>query len=176
VSASARPRGPEGSRALSGGPTVTGGDGRAAMAAMRGLCRPAARGWRAVDFDQEALRVVESCGQGELSRPKSGRARTVPIVEQVDHALMKLAGRERHTQPADLVFPRLHLRLAGDQLRLDRPAPGVERATPASMRRCATWTTRAAPTTRGCSPMPSALTAMPGAGPSLGSVSAPSVR
>lgn len=27
------------------------------------------------------------------------------MVEQVDHALMKLAGRERHTQPADLVFP-----------------------------------------------------------------------
>ena len=46
-----------------------------------------------------------SCGQGELSRPKSGRACTVPMVEQVDKALTKLAGRERHTQPADLVFP-----------------------------------------------------------------------
>ncbi len=49
--------------------------------------------------------MVESCGQGELSRPKSGRACTVPMVEQVDKALAKLAGRERHTQPADLVFP-----------------------------------------------------------------------
>jgi hypothetical protein len=43
--------------------------------------------WRAVDFDQEVFRVVDCCGQGELSRPKSGR------------------GRERHAQPADLVFP-----------------------------------------------------------------------
>jgi hypothetical protein len=80
------------------------------------------------------------------------------MVEQVDKALTKLAGRERHTQPADLVFPgskggymdslaprrgyvaalkradlrvlRLqtcaHLRLAGDQLRLDRHGPGVD--------------------------------------------------
>jgi integrase len=113
--------------------------------------------WRAAAFDQEALRVVESCGQGELSRPKCGRACTVPMVERVDKALTKLTGRERQTQPADLVFPgseggymdssaprrgyvaalkradlrvlRLqtcaHLRLAGDQLRLDRPGPGV---------------------------------------------------
>jgi hypothetical protein len=137
-----------------------------------------------------------SCGQGELSRPKSGRACTVPMVEQVDHALMKLAGRERHTQPADLVFPgseggymdslaprrgyvaalkradlrvlRLqtcaHLRLAGDQLRLDRHGPGVDGPRRRQHARCATWTTRAAPTTRGCSPTPSALTAMPQTG------------
>ena len=58
-------------------------------AAFSGLGRGEllARGWRAVDFDQEAFRVVESCGQGELSRPKSG------------------GGREGHTQPADLGFP-----------------------------------------------------------------------
>jgi integrase len=113
-------------------------------AAFAGLGRRGellARGWRAVDFDQEAFRVVESCGQGELSRPKSGR------------------GRERHAQPADLGFPgseggymdssaprrgyvaalklaalrvlRFHdlrhtLGLAGGQLCLDRPGPGVD--------------------------------------------------
>jgi hypothetical protein len=31
--------------------------------------------------------VVESCRQGELPRPKSGRACTVLMVEQVDEAL-----------------------------------------------------------------------------------------
>jgi integrase len=35
------------------------------------------------------------------------------MVEQFDHALMKLSGLERHTQPADLVFPRLRGRLHG---------------------------------------------------------------
>ena len=49
--------------------------------------------------------MVESCGPGELSRPECGRACTVPMVEQVDKALTKLTGRERQTQPADLVFP-----------------------------------------------------------------------
>ena len=38
-----------------------------------------------------------SAGQGELSRPKSARARTVPMVEQIDHALTKPGGaRARH--------------------------------------------------------------------------------
>ena len=43
--------------------------------------------------------------KGELSRPKSRRACTVPMVAQVDKALTKLAGCERHAQPADLVSP-----------------------------------------------------------------------
>lgn len=138
-------------------------------AAFSGLGRRGellARGWRAVDFDQEAFRVVESCGQGELWRPKSGR------------------GRERHTQPAGLVFPGSEggcmdssaprrgyvaaLKLAALRVlgfhdlrhslaRWRSTTPRSSRsgrgwATPTSIRRCATRTTRAAPTTRGCSP------------------------
>ena len=151
--------------------------------------------WRAAAFDQEALRAVESCGQGELSRPKCGRACTVPMVEQVDKALTKLAGRERQTQPADLVFPgseggyidssaprrryvaalkradlrvlRLqtcaHLRLAGDQLRLDRHGPGVD--GPGRRQYDDALPGRQEPRRRrGYSPTPSALTAMPQTG------------
>ncbi len=51
--------------------------------------------WRAVDFDQEVFRVVDCCGQGELSRPKSGPRAPFRWSNTVDHAPMKLAGRER---------------------------------------------------------------------------------
>jgi integrase len=115
--------------------------------------------WRAVDFDQEALRVVESCGQGELSRPKSGRActvsdgrtgrsrpnegwrgasatrsRRISSSPGSDGGYMaSSAPRRRYVaavKRADLRVLRLqtcaHLRLAGDQLRLDRHGPGVD--------------------------------------------------
>ena len=69
--------------------------------------------WRAVDFDQQAFRVVESCGQGELSWPKSGRACTVPMVEQVDKALTKPGGARAPYAAAGPRLPRLGGRLHG---------------------------------------------------------------
>jgi len=52
-------------------------------AVFSGLRRTALR-WRTVDFDQEALRTGDWYRSGELSRPKAGRARTVPTVEPVE--------------------------------------------------------------------------------------------
>ena len=61
--------------------------------------------WRDVDFQGSVLRVRASYAAGELTTPKSGRVRSVPLAPEVADTLTRLAGREAFTAEGDLVFP-----------------------------------------------------------------------
>jgi integrase len=60
--------------------------------------------WEDVDFENHSIRVWETVKRRERGVPKSRRARTVPMVDDVADALRRLKSRERHTQPKDPVF------------------------------------------------------------------------
>jgi integrase len=60
--------------------------------------------WREVDFARQMIRVSASYGNGELTLPKSGKGRSVPMAPPVAEALARLGQRERWTGPDDLVF------------------------------------------------------------------------
>lgn len=60
--------------------------------------------WRDVDFDNAAIHVRRSLSDGTEGPPKSGRERTVPMMEAVAAALSSLAERDRFTTDEDLVF------------------------------------------------------------------------
>jgi integrase len=60
--------------------------------------------WGEVDFAAETIRVVRSFTLGGESSPKSGKARSVPMVHEVAEALARLGQRERFTADGDLVF------------------------------------------------------------------------
>ena len=61
--------------------------------------------WRDVDFTGSVLRVSSSYANGDLTTPKSGKVRSVPMAPEVGAALAKLGRRERWTADDDLVFP-----------------------------------------------------------------------
>jgi integrase len=61
--------------------------------------------WRDVDFELRVIHVRRSYTLDSESTPKSGRARAVPLVDQVAGALEQLSRREALTGPEDLVFP-----------------------------------------------------------------------
>jgi len=61
--------------------------------------------WRDVDFEQRAIRVQGSFSFGEVVTPKSGKARSVPMVVDVATQLARLGQREYFTGPDDPVFP-----------------------------------------------------------------------
>jgi integrase len=60
--------------------------------------------WRDVDFAGSYIRVTASYTNGELSTPKSGKVRSVPMAPEVDEALARLSQRERFVGPDELVF------------------------------------------------------------------------
>jgi integrase len=60
--------------------------------------------WRDVDFAHSVIRVRASFAAGELSSPKSGKVRSVPMVDEVAQPLARLGDRERFTGDDDLVF------------------------------------------------------------------------
>jgi integrase len=60
--------------------------------------------WRDVDFERAAIRVGASYANGNLTTPKSGRGRVVPMVSEVAAALAKLGQREHTLGDDDLVF------------------------------------------------------------------------
>jgi integrase len=60
--------------------------------------------WRDVDFPAATVRVRGSYALGQLTTPKSGKARAVPLAPEVATALARLAGRGRWTGDDDLVF------------------------------------------------------------------------
>jgi integrase len=72
-------------------------------AAFTGLRRGELIGllWEDIDFEYHAIRVWETVTRRERGLPKSRRARTVPMVDDVAYALKRLNGREYHTQPKD---------------------------------------------------------------------------
>jgi integrase len=60
--------------------------------------------WRDVEFDKRSLRVCGSYTLGQLGPPKSGRIRSVPLIDQAAVALDGLSRRELFVGPDDLVF------------------------------------------------------------------------
>ena len=60
--------------------------------------------WRDVDFPRSVIRVRASYSEGELSVPKSGKVRSVPMVDEVAQRLARLGEREWFVGDDDLVF------------------------------------------------------------------------
>jgi integrase len=61
--------------------------------------------WRDVDFRGSALRVRANFAGGELTTPKSGKVRSVPLAPDVAATLLRLRERALFTSEDDLVFP-----------------------------------------------------------------------
>ncbi len=60
--------------------------------------------WRDVDFVGQAIRVRASYSDGQVTTPKSGKVRSVPMAPDVATALAGLGQRDRWTGDDDLVF------------------------------------------------------------------------
>jgi integrase len=60
--------------------------------------------WRDVDFSSSVIRVRASYYNGNLTTPKSGKVRAVPLAPDVAGALAQLGRREYWTADDDLVF------------------------------------------------------------------------
>ena len=61
--------------------------------------------WRDVDFARSSIRVAGSYANGQLTAPKSGRGRVVPMVSEVATVLAQLGQRRDFVGDDDLVFP-----------------------------------------------------------------------
>jgi integrase len=61
--------------------------------------------WRDVDFAGSLIRVRASYSAGQLTSPKSGKVRSVPMAPDVAAALARLGQRDRFATDDDLVFP-----------------------------------------------------------------------
>ena len=84
--------------------------------------------WRDVDFAKQTILVRGSFTHGMPGPPKSGRVRSVPLIDHVARALGALSRRERFTEPDDLVFSTpLGEHLSDDQFR-DRFYEALEAA------------------------------------------------
>ncbi len=64
--------------------------------------------WRDVDFAGQVIRVRASYAEGQLTTPKSGKVRSVPMAPDVARALAGLAERGGWTGDDDLVFAGPH--------------------------------------------------------------------
>jgi len=74
--------------------------------------------WRDVDFGGSAIRVRGSYSGGQLTTPKSGKVRSVPMAPEVAEALARLSCRESFTGEDDPVFAGIAgARLDGSALR-----------------------------------------------------------
>lgn len=60
--------------------------------------------WRDVDFAKQTVLVRGSFTNGKAGPPKSGKIRSVPLIDQAAKALDGLSKRELFTEPDDLVF------------------------------------------------------------------------
>lgn len=78
-------------------------------AALTGLRRSelVALRWRDVDFPGRVLRMRQNYSHGQVTTPKSGEVRSVPLVDEVARALDGLSRRERFTGDDDPVFAGL---------------------------------------------------------------------
>jgi integrase len=76
------------------------------VAAFTGLRRGEllALRWRDIDFAGSVVRVRASYAAGELTTPKSGKVRSVPMAPDVASTLARLSSREHWTSDDDLVF------------------------------------------------------------------------
>jgi integrase len=64
--------------------------------------------------------VKQSYTHGEVGTPKSGRVRSVPLIDQAAKALDGLSKRDHHTGPEDLIFVESELGEHVDDWRLRR--------------------------------------------------------
>jgi hypothetical protein len=64
--------------------------------------------WRDVDFPRSVIRLRTSYAEGELSVPKPGNVRSVPMVPEIAQQLARLAERDAGTDDDDLVFAEPH--------------------------------------------------------------------
>jgi len=60
--------------------------------------------WRDVDFAKSTVHVRGNYTHGQKGRPKSGKVRSVPLIDQAARALDRISGREHFAEPDDLVF------------------------------------------------------------------------
>lgn len=60
--------------------------------------------WRDIDFAKQTVMVRGSFTNGKAGPPKSGKVRSVPLIDQAARALNDLSRREMFTEPGDLVF------------------------------------------------------------------------
>jgi integrase len=76
------------------------------VAAFTGLRLGELRGlrWMDVDFAKRIVHVRRSFTYGNEGTPKSGRVRSVPLIDQAARALDVLSRREHFTDLDDLVF------------------------------------------------------------------------
>jgi integrase len=73
--------------------------------------------WRDVDFDGSTIRVRASYAAGQLTTPKSGKVRAVPMAPDVASALARLGQRDRFVGDDEFVFAgESGLPLNGDAL------------------------------------------------------------
>jgi integrase len=77
------------------------------VAAFTGLRRGEllALRWRDVDFEGSIIRVRSSYAAGQLTTPKSGKVRSVPMAPDVAEALARLGQRRDWVGDDELVFP-----------------------------------------------------------------------
>lgn len=61
--------------------------------------------WLDVDFSKRLVHVRRAYTHGELGPPKSGRVRSVPLIDEVARVLDGLSRREHFTGTDELVFP-----------------------------------------------------------------------
>jgi integrase len=61
--------------------------------------------WRDVDLELRTIRVAASYSHRQLTTPKSGKGRAVPMIDPVARTLKRLRRRPQMTGPDDLVFP-----------------------------------------------------------------------
>jgi integrase len=61
--------------------------------------------WQDVDFAKHLVHVRRAFTHRQLGPPKSGRVRSVPLMDDVARALDGLSRREHFIDPEDLVFP-----------------------------------------------------------------------
>jgi integrase len=75
-------------------------------AAFTGLRRGEILGlrWRDVDFEASTIRVRASYAAGQLTTPKSGKVRSVPMAPDAAEALARLGQRDRFVSDDDFVF------------------------------------------------------------------------
>ena len=60
--------------------------------------------WRDVDFEGSTIRVRASYYKNQLTTPKSGKVRSIPMAPDVAAAMARLGRRERFTGDDDFVF------------------------------------------------------------------------
>ena len=77
-----------------------------AVAAFTGLRTGELRAltWRDVDFERRTVFVRRNYTAGERRQPKSGKVRSVPLIDQAARELDRLSRREHFTGENDLVF------------------------------------------------------------------------